>query len=87
MSKLNQQTSTNPPAPVNGGIEEEKVELLNQCYQLLKKIANRPFGIKLLLSAVHALETIAGYKNRVDKRRTHQESSTKLLTIPPKKNE
>jgi hypothetical protein len=51
MSKLNQQTSTN--------IENEKAELLNQCYQLLKKIANRPFGIKLLLSAIHALETLA----------------------------
>jgi hypothetical protein len=51
MNKLNQQTLTS--------IENEKAELLQKCYLLLQKIANRPFGIKLLLSAIHALETLA----------------------------
>lgn len=79
-----QQTSMNPV----GGIEAEKAELLKKCYQLLKKIANRPFGIKLLLSAIHALETIAGYKeNRIDPRRSKQKSPNFELIIPPKKNE
>lgn len=76
-----QQTSTN--------IEAEKAELLNKCYQLLKKIANRPYSIKLLVSAIHALETIAGYKeNRIDPRRQKPKQSPNFeLIIPPKKNE
>jgi hypothetical protein len=73
MNYQNQQTSTN--------IEEEKAELLNQCHQLLKKIANRPFGIKLLLSAIHALETIAGYKSDRKYKRNSSESKSQL-SIP-----
>jgi hypothetical protein len=71
-------------------VEAEKAKLLNQCYLLLKKISNRPFGIKLLLSAIHALETIAGYKeNRIDPRRSKpkQKSPNLELIIPPKKHE
>jgi hypothetical protein len=68
--------------------EEEKEKLIQECLRLLKKISRHRYSIKLLSSAKHALETIANYKpSRLDKRRTHQESSTKLLTIPPKKNE
>jgi hypothetical protein len=81
MNYKNQQTSTNPPAPVNGGIEEEKAELLQKCYLLLQKIANRPYGIKLLLSAIHALETIAGYKSD-RKYKRNSESKSQILSIP-----
>jgi hypothetical protein len=79
MNYKNQPTSTN--------IEAEKDELLNKSYLLLQKIARHRYSIKLLSSAVHALETISNYKPPLSDIRRSKSHATQFELIIPKKNE
>lgn len=42
----------------------EKQKLMEECQELLRKISNHRYGVKLLISAREALKMIANYKAR-----------------------
>ena len=53
----------------------EKQELLKECQQLLIKIANHRYSLKLLISAKNALQIIANYKPQ-NRRKRNGKSTT-----------
>ena len=59
MSKTIQE-STKLSAFQSANLEKEK--LLEECNQLLEKIANHRYCLKLLINAKNAIEIIANYK-------------------------